>query len=65
MKNPPTRLLLLVMGFISTALFGVGYATGGKPDDALLVFAGSMFTTYALTERRGTNDENDPPMGPM
>lgn len=58
MKPPPTRLLLLTLGAVSAGTFLVQALSGGKPDDALLAFAGSMFATYAITER-----DDEPPKG--
>lgn len=43
--------MLLVMGTVAAGIWIVSFLLGHKPDDALLVYGGSMFTTYALTEK--------------
>lgn len=58
MRKPAARGLLLVMGTLSAATYVVQALTGHRTDDALLVFAGSMFTTYALTEKDDDDDDH-------
>lgn len=54
-------MLILGMGVVSAGVFLVQAVSGPKPDDELLVFAGSMFTAYALTEPREGDEEPPPP----
>lgn len=64
MRPLSTRVLFLGLGAVGAGAFVVGVATGHKPDDGLLTFAGTMFAAYAVTARddddAGDNHDDDP-----